>query len=340
MARARLIPIIYARVLAREAAGTPAKMRAVLAGSGVDEEGSGQHSGGMTITQYRTLLKNAVTVSGDDSIVFKAAANLAPTIHGPVGIAASASPTFLEALNVVSHYGCLRNPFGSMQVEASGKYVSLSVEIFEEVGDQIEPALDFMVSTIAGTLAGMSDVPLRDFHLNLKRQRPENYRTYEALTPCPIRYGQKTNSFVFRKSDLERELPSANQEVCREALERCNAIYSLQHTPADEIEAVYTQFVRMSGQICNIEKVADEMGMSARTLQRRLKKHGKTYQELLDQWLSQEAVKYLVDENLTVEVAAVLLGYGDEANFRRAFKRWFDVAPGVYRRQQGLVEIP
>ncbi len=340
MARAQLIPIIYARVLAREAANTAAKMRAVLAGSGVDEEGGGQHSGGMTISQYKTLLRNALSVSGDDCVVFKAAANLAPTIHGPVGIAASASPTLRESLNVVAHYGCLRNPFCDLKIEESGRYVSLSIDIFDEMAEQKEPALDFMISTIAGTLAGMSDVPLREFYLTLKRQRPENYRTYEALTPCPIRYGQKENSFVFLKSDLERELPSANQEVCREALERCNAIYSLQHTPADEIEAVYTQFVRMSGQICNIEKVADEMGMSARTLQRRLKKHDKTYQELLDQWLSQEAVKYLVDENLTVEVAAVLLGYGDEANFRRAFKRWFGVAPGVYRRQQGLAELP
>ncbi len=338
MARERLIPIIYARVLARAAANTPAKMKAVLAGTGVDEEGTGQHSAGLSITQYKRLLENALAISKDDCIVYKAAANLAPTIHGPVGIAASASPTFREALKIVAHYSCLRNPFSTMQVEELGQYVGLNVEIFDEIGELKEPALDFMISTIAGTLSDMSDVPLREFHLNLKRKRPESYRTYEALTPCSIRYEQPTNSFVFLKSDLERALPSANQEVCREALERCNAIYSLQHTPADEIEAVCTLFVRMSGQICNIEKVADEMGMSARTLQRRLKKYGKTYQELLDQWLSQEAVKYLVDENLTVEVAAVLLGYGDEANFRRAFKRWFGVAPGVYRKQHAGYE--
>ena len=67
-------------------------------------------------------------------------------------------------------------------------------------------------------------------------------------------------------------------------------------------------------------------------MQRRLKTLGTSYQALLDKWLSQEAVKYLVEENLTVEVTAVLLGYADEANFRRAFKRWFGQAPGVYKR--------
>ena len=90
----------------------------------------------------------------------------------------------------------------------------------------------------------------------------------------------------------------------------------------------------MSGQVCTIQQITKDMGMSARTLQRRLKQNGTSFQQLLDDWLAKEASKYLLDENLTVEATSVLLGYNDEANFRRAFKRWYGVSTGVYRQQK------
>lgn len=332
MTNTALVPIIYARVLAGEVGRAHGDARAVLAGTGLDLDEASQAITGLTIAQYRRLLANAIAISGDETIVLKAAANLAPTIHGPVGIAASACPDVGAAMGVVVQYSTLRNPFCRIHQRDLGDYVAIEVEIFEELGNFLEPALDFMLSTIPITLMSATDEPLRDFYLQLKRAKPESYQVYERIIPCRIEYGQEANRFVCRKDDLRIKMLGANQEVYSEALERCNALYNLRHIPSNAIEAVNNQLMRMSGQLCNIHTVADSLGMSGRTLQRRLKALGTSYQTLLDKWLSQEAVKYLVEENLTVEVTAVLLGYADEANFRRAFKRWLGHAPGVYKR--------
>lgn len=340
MANTQLVPIIYGRVLAREASQTSAQMKAVLQGTGIDEEGDKHHSSGMTIDQYRTLLGNAQRVSGDSYIALRAAVNLPPTIHGPVGIAASACDTLQTSLEVIAHYGCLRNPFSRIYVAEERRYTRCIIEVDSALQEQIEPALDFMFSSMSHTMVTITDIPLRELSLELKRPKPSDAPTFESLMPCPVRYGQKENALVFLSSELARELPSANEEVYRDAIERCNGIYSSQHMPAYEVDAVGSLFVRMSGQICTIQKVAEDMGMTARTLQRRLKAHGTTYQGLLDNWLAKEAVKYLVEEGLTIEVTAVLLGYRDEANFRRAFKRWYGVAPGVYREASHATSPP
>jgi AraC-like DNA-binding protein len=57
-----------------------------------------------------------------------------------------------------------------------------------------------------------------------------------------------------------------------------------------------------------------------------------TYQELLDQVRSDLAVDYLRNSLLTVEQIAQLVGYGEAASFRKAFRRWTGKAPGEYRR--------
>jgi AraC-like DNA-binding protein len=88
-----------------------------------------------------------------------------------------------------------------------------------------------------------------------------------------------------------------------------------------------------------LNQVAARLHISARTLQRRLGSEGTNYQQVLDDWLKQLTAQYLESEKLTVEATATLLGYNDEANFRRAFKRWHGCSPSVHRRQLQAVNV-
>lgn len=334
-ARVQLVPIIYSRVIARKAGQTKDQMKRVLQGTGVDEGSEKNNPVGMTVGQYRTLLANAQRVSGDKYIALKASLNLPVTIHGPVGLAVSTSDNLQTALEVNAHYGCLRNPFSYIALVPSGTYTSYIMDVNSEVEEQTDSALDFMLSAMAQSIMGIPGLSREGFHLSLKRPAPKDAQIFESLAPCPVRYNQSENAIVFLTSELSRELPGANEEVYRDAIERCEAIYSLQYISTNEVDRVCSAFVRMSGQVCTILQITEDMGMSIRTLQRRLKDRGTTFQTLLDGWLAKEASKYMLGENLTVEVTSVLLGYSDEANFRRAFKRWYGMPAGVYRENGG-----
>ncbi|MFD1437403.1 helix-turn-helix transcriptional regulator [Acinetobacter sp. ANC 4282] len=78
------------------------------------------------------------------------------------------------------------------------------------------------------------------------------------------------------------------------------------------------------------ENVAAALFMSKRTLARRLALDGTSFRKIRDSILSKQASNYLLDSELSVDAIATLLNYHDSANFRRAFKRWFNMSPSAY----------
>lgn len=75
------------------------------------------------------------------------------------------------------------------------------------------------------------------------------------------------------------------------------------------------------------------MGLSPRTLQRRLKHCGIEFEDLLDETRRSEALKLISNEKLTMTEIAYLVGYSDQAHFTRAFKRWTGNTPSGYRSE-------
>ena len=83
-----------------------------------------------------------------------------------------------------------------------------------------------------------------------------------------------------------------------------------------------------------IENAAAEMSVSVRTLIRRLRAEGTSFQTLRDTARRDRAVNLLARSNMAVTDIARSLGFSDAANFSRAFKRWLGAPPAGYRRQQ------
>jgi AraC-like DNA-binding protein len=80
--------------------------------------------------------------------------------------------------------------------------------------------------------------------------------------------------------------------------------------------------------------VAAELGMSPRTLARRLAAEGSSFAEILTQVRSALADRYLADRTLPISQIAWLLGYAEISAFTRAFQRWTGLVPSAARAQQ------
>ena len=82
-----------------------------------------------------------------------------------------------------------------------------------------------------------------------------------------------------------------------------------------------------------LNKVASLFNITGRQLQRKLKEQGTTFGELLDQVRLDLALRYLQDPRMTMVDIALSLGFSDQSNFVKAFKRWRGETPGQYRRR-------
>ena len=84
----------------------------------------------------------------------------------------------------------------------------------------------------------------------------------------------------------------------------------------------------------DVRHTAAAIGMSVRTLQRRLGESGSSYSRLIEQERFRTAVRLLADPSIKVTNVAIELGYTDLANFTHAFRRWTGVSPSEFRRAE------
>ncbi len=81
-----------------------------------------------------------------------------------------------------------------------------------------------------------------------------------------------------------------------------------------------------------IEVVSSQMNISRRTLHRKLKREGTSFQQLLKKTRKDLAINYLQKTNFSIGEVGFLLGFSEYSAFHRAFKDWFGKSPGEYQQ--------
>lgn len=83
---------------------------------------------------------------------------------------------------------------------------------------------------------------------------------------------------------------------------------------------------------CSLVRVADQLHLSARSLQRRMAERGQTFADLLDKTRARLAGEQVRNLSVSLGEVAQMLGFSDQSAFNRAFRRWYGVSPQQYRR--------
>ena len=156
------------------------------------------------------------------------------------------------------------------------------------------------------------------------------YRQAFGLLP---RFGERANRFLLSQDDLLAPIPTHNPELL--ALHE-----KLVESELDQLGQAGVG-ARVRHEIARLlpqgeprrEEVAAVLGLTDRTLQRRLQAESTSYQQLLDDTRRELARQYLGEPRHSLAEVADLLGFVDQSNLFRACRRWFGMPPGQYRQQ-------
>ncbi len=160
--------------------------------------------------------------------------------------------------------------------------------------------------------------------------RPSDMPELERLLGCRVNGRSPRNSIAFPVHALDQPVPSANRLLYRLLggyLEQVKAAHS--QSIIDRVES-YVRGSLASGN-CSIERCADKIGMSVRTLQARLAAHDARFSDLVENQRAMLAKSHLAQGRLSLDEIADRLGYGEQTSFGRAFKRWTGMTPHQYR---------
>ena len=103
---------------------------------------------------------------------------------------------------------------------------------------------------------------------------------------------------------------------------------------AETVEALKALTVELLSDGPTIERVAPRLGMSVRTLQRRLSEWGHSFEEIVDDTRRDTAIEHLTAGANSITDTAFRLGYSDLSHFTRAFRRWTAMSPREFVRSR------
>ena len=176
--------------------------------------------------------------------------------------------------------------------------------------------------------SNLKPIEVRIAH-NRRKQIPE----MEKLLRCPVKTGADVDEIVFSRGSGEYRIVTADPyldqlcvRLCKETLVRLGKKTSPLKVKVENAIAALLPHGEM-----HFDAVATELGLSGRTLARRLASEGHSFSKILDGLRSSLARRYLAESDMSISEIAWLLGYSEVASFTHAFHRWRGTNPRTER---------
>ncbi|WP_337270010.1 AraC family transcriptional regulator [Oryzifoliimicrobium ureilyticus] len=182
--------------------------------------------------------------------------------------------------------------------------------------------------TIGIGLVGDGFKPLR---IELAYPEPAHSSAYKEIFGCEVRFGTMENVFLFDPTWYKQPLATSDPFSNRQLREFIAYHHDRTREAVETTEAVERVLRQRLQKRVSIARVAKALGMSERTLRRRLAEASVSFQGLLDELRKKKALELLSNPHMSVEQIAFAVGFTDPHNFRRAFRRWTGTTPGVLR---------
>jgi AraC-like DNA-binding protein len=287
----------------------------------------------VTTEELFALWRAVGDVSGDPAIGLRLGSDGRIENHDPAGIAALCSQSFRDAVQRMARYKQLTCP---EEIRTRFAKEEAAVEFAWLLAREAEPPalIDLCLSWILAIGRRGTNHDLVPLRLELARP-PVHREVLEAHYGCRTHFRAARNALVFRRVDLDRPFVTHNAEllaILGPELDKQLGARQSGQSLSDRVKATIKRL--LAGQRPSIRDVARQMGLSSRTLQRRLSDSGATFQELTEEARRELAHHYLAQSALELTEAAYLLGYADANSFFRAFQGWEGTSPGEWRRNR------
>jgi AraC-like DNA-binding protein len=323
---AHLVVFLLAQLARR---GVPAQL--ALAGSGIGEAEMRVAATRFSVLQIMAVIRNAIRHA--PGVALQVGTCFNTSACGIFGFALLSSPSRKALLQTVLRYNRLIDPLTSLRYAGRDGWAVWEIEPSLACAPT-DPLYRFVVELKMSCFKAMGrDLYGGDFELksiSVRFPAPPHADEYKDIFNCDISFNQERNEIVFREI-TNKARPEADAITHAMMLELCEQALQKMTRNATAAGAVLMILLGCSGVFPNIDEVARELAVNARTLRRRLEAEGTSYSEILSRHRMQLALSYLRTSELNNNEIAARLGYSDATNFRRAFVSWAGAPPSHFR---------
>jgi len=230
----------------------------------------------------------------------------------------------LDALTVFQH---INSEGGLAFLLKRGDFVDLGYAIYHPITFGAAQMYDATLAAAMNIMTELCGPRWRPYEVFLSHAKPQDVAQYRALFKVVPRFDAEFCALRFHARDLALAVDGADPEKCRRAeqLARNAGLQDLQQQVYRGLRRLMLDN-RHSG-----DDLAQLLGMHRRTLNRRLKAEGTTFQHVLDDVRFEIARDLLSNSDVHLDDIAATLGYAAVTPFMRTFRRWSGTTPGQWR---------
>ena len=299
-----------------------------FAKAGIDSDATKNPNARYPDPSINRLIELAAAASEDARFGMTAGLYIAPTSLHALGFSLLASTTLLTALQRLVRYFRIVSDATVFEITKNKQDYSISIEFLNFVPEE---RVDLTLVLLLELCRNLIGDDLRHSRLSLSKERACIQDALVERYALAIESCDKAIDLRFDKSVVEKELLTSNAELAYQN-DKIVADYLARFDSNRLSERVRAIFMdRMVTGKFTEEQIAQQLELSLRSLQRRLRAERTSYQQLLDETRLELALQYINRTQLSVSQIAPLLGFSDSSNFNRAFKRWLGLPPSRYR---------
>lgn len=252
--------------------------------------------------------------------------------HGMAGVAAVTQTTLRECLDVISRFCDELFPPLSMAPRVEGDLGIFAIK--EEISLAPYSHFFFELNMVSfyNIMWHLIDKECHDFRVDFHYPEPAWGNIYRRYFKCPVHFNQPETRIVGPASLGEAELPLANRLMAMSAEKTL-----FENIPTRAMRFLPLRLRRMLlryyGAFPSLENAASEMGMSGRTLRRKLAEEGTSYQKELDRVRQRLSREYFARGGRSITELSMMLGFTDSSAFAKAFRRWTGLSPSEFMEQ-------
>ncbi|SMF62477.1 AraC-type DNA-binding protein [Alteromonadaceae bacterium Bs31] len=301
--------------------------------AGLDPAKLGDGNARYPVNRMHKLWTSLETLD-DEYIGITVGQHWSPTTFHALGFAWLASNSLAQAMQRIGRYSRLVNNAFYTSFTAEGSHYRFEVSTTENKKFLHPFGADAGAAAILKMCRMLCGEDFSPVEIYAVRPPSAGMRQLEDLYRRPIHYNSPHASWIIDRFDAERSIASGNSELAR--INEQIADKALARLEKNDVAGQVKQYIMEalpSGEV-DEHAVASELGLSVRSLQRKLSEEKLTFSKMVAEIRQSLALHYIDESHLSLNEIGYLLGFSEQASFTRAFKRWTGHSPSQYRKQR------
>ncbi len=307
--------------------------RALLQSLGLDPGGPVNPSHMVADTDYYTFLE---TIAHEDpnavELPLRTGASMRCEEYGAFGLAWKSAPNLRGSYERAERYAQILTSVTSYEVRDTDDGVLMLLHRDGERRLGLRMSNEASIASIAAISQETSAEYFQPLSIYFKHPTPESVLAHERYFGCPVYFNSEKDALLVSKETLLNPNLVGDPAIAKffdTHLEK--EISKLEDDSGLDKRVLIQISQSLSEGVPAVSDIAGRLGMSGRTLQRRLSERGLSFQALVDESRRQLAERLLGQTQYSLTEVAFLTGFSEQSAFTRAFKRWARQTPRSFR---------